>query len=138
MINLTSVHGFAGMTEHSVYAGTKAAIIAQTRVIALELGQKGVRVNAIAPGWIFTENHRRTLGEAFNVEEAGKANPSGFVGKPRDIGRLAVFLATEDSRYIVGQTLVCDGGQLAILPLTGDFRDPRVAKWGDRYVRRDG
>jgi NAD(P)-dependent dehydrogenase (short-subunit alcohol dehydrogenase family) len=134
VINLASVHAFSGMTEHSVYAGTKGAIVAFTREVALELIQKGVRVNAIAPGWIFTEGHRAMLGDDFDVKIAGKSIPAGFIGQPSDIGRLAVFLASEESRYIVGQTIVCDGGQSAIMPLTGDFREPRKERWGVDYV----
>jgi len=134
VINLTSVHAFAGMTEHSIYAGTKGAIVAYTRELSLELIQRGVRINAIAPGWVFVENHRQTFGPAYDVVEAGKSVPAGFVGEPRDIARLAIFLASGDSRYIVGQTLICDGGQLAIMPLTGDFRERRKERWGKDYV----
>ena len=134
VINLTSVHAFAGMTEHTVYAGTKAAIVGFTRVLALELAQKGVRVNAIAPGWILVENHLKVLGEDFNQEEAAGTIPAGVLGSPTDIGRLAIFLASDESRYIIGQTLVIDGGQLAIMPLSGDFRETRQEQWGQGYV----
>jgi len=134
VINIGSVHAFGGMTEHSIYAGTKGAIVAYTRELSLELIQRGVRVNAIAPGWVFTENHRQVLGESFDVVEAGRSLPAGFIGEPRDIGRLAVFLASDESRYIIGQTVICDGGQTAILPLTGDFRGRRKERWGRNYV----
>jgi NAD(P)-dependent dehydrogenase (short-subunit alcohol dehydrogenase family) len=134
VINLASVHAFTGMTEHSVYAGTKGAIVAFTREVALELIQKGVRVNAIAPGWIFVESHRAMLGDEFDVATAGRMIPAGFIGGPADIGKLAVFLASDESRYIVGQTIVCDGGQMAIMPLTGDFRERRKERWGTAYV----
>ena len=134
IINLTSVHGYAGMTEHAIYAGTKGAIIAETRVMAIELGQKGVRVNAIAPGWVAVEGHDLVRGHAIDLEEAGEGQPCGFVGLPKDIGRLAVFLASEDARYFCGQTFICDGGMLAVMPLTGDFTEPRADKFGRRYV----
>jgi len=134
VINLASVHAFTGMTEHSVYAGTKGAVVAFTREVALELIQKGVRVNAIAPGWIFVESHRAMLGDKFDVATAGRMIPAGFIGGPADIGKLAVFLASDESRYIVGQTIVCDGGQMAIMPLTGDFRERRKERWGTAYV----
>ena len=133
VINLTSVHAFAGMTEHTVYAGTKAAIVGFTRVLALELATKGVRVNAIAPGWILVENHLKVLGE-FDQQSAGSTIPAGVIGAPHDIGKLALFLASDESRYIVGQTLVIDGGMLAIMPLSGDFREPRQEQWGQGYV----
>jgi NAD(P)-dependent dehydrogenase (short-subunit alcohol dehydrogenase family) len=134
VVNLTSVHAFAGMTEHAIYAGTKGAIVAYTRELALELIQKGIRVNAIAPGWIFVENHRMVLGEQFDTEEGGKQLPVGFIGTPADVGKLVIFLASEESRYIIGQTIVIDGGQLSIMPLTGDFRGRRKEQWGVRYV----
>lgn len=97
VINLTSVHAFLGMTEHSVYAGTKGAIVAYTRELALELIQRGVRVNGIAPGWVFVENHRKVLGGSFDDIAAGKSLPAGFIGRANDIGHLAVFLASDES-----------------------------------------
>ncbi|AWT60356.1 MAG: 3-oxoacyl-[acyl-carrier-protein] reductase FabG [Candidatus Moanabacter tarae] len=133
VINLTSVHAYAGMTEHTVYAGTKGAIVSFTRVLALELAQKGIRVNAIAPGWILVENHLSVLKD-FDRESAASGIPAGIIGEPTDIGKLALFLASEEARYIVGQTFVVDGGQLSIMPLTGDFREDRKEQWGQGYV----
>jgi NAD(P)-dependent dehydrogenase (short-subunit alcohol dehydrogenase family) len=134
VINLTSNHAFAGMTEHSVYAGTKGAIVAYTRELSIELIQKGIRVNAIAPGWVFVESHRRTLGDEFDVDAAARTIPAGFLGAPVDIGRLAVFLASDEARFIVGQTLVIDGGALALMPASGDFREKRKERWGADYL----
>jgi NAD(P)-dependent dehydrogenase (short-subunit alcohol dehydrogenase family) len=133
VINLASVHAFSGMTEHTVYAGTKGAIVAFTRVLALELAPKGIRVNAIAPGWILVENHLKAMVD-FDEAASAATIPAGFIGKPSDLGRLAVFLASDDARYFVGQTLTFDGGQSAIMPLTGDFREPRKEQWGRGYV----
>jgi NAD(P)-dependent dehydrogenase (short-subunit alcohol dehydrogenase family) len=134
VINLTSVHAYGGMTEHSVYAGTKGAIVSYTRELSLELIQKGVRVNAIAPGWVFVENHQKVLGESFDRAAASKKVPAGFIADARDIGRVALFLASDESRYIIGQTIICDGGQTSILPLTGDFNERRTERWGASYV----
>ena len=133
VINLTSVHAFSGLTEHTIYAGTKGAIVAFTRVLALELSQKGIQVNAIAPGWILVENHLKVLGD-FDQDAASASIPAGVIGAPEDIGRLAIFLASPEGSYIRGQTLVIDGGQSAIMPLTGDFREPRQEQWGQGYV----
>jgi len=134
VINLTSVHAFGGMTEHAIYAGTKGAIVSYTRELSLELIQRGVRVNAIAPGWVFVENHRKVLGESFDRAAAGKSVPAGFIADAQDIGRLALFLASDDSRYIIGQTIICDGGQTAVLQGTGDFRERRKERWGANYL----
>jgi len=133
IVNLSSVHASSGMTEHTVYASTKAAIVAFTRVLALELAPKGVRVNAIAPGWILVENHLKVLGD-FDHNTAGQNIPAGMIGAPEDIGALAVFLASDQARYIIGQTIIADGGQTAIMPLTGDFREKRKEQWGQGYV----
>ena len=133
VINLASVHAFSGMTEHTVYAGTKGAIVAFTRVLALEMAPKGIRVNAIAPGWILVENHLKALVD-FDEAASARTIPAGFIGQPSDVGRLAIFLASDDARYIIGQTLIFDGGQTAIMPQTGDFREPRKEQWGRGYV----
>lgn len=134
VINLTSVHAFAGMTEHTVYAATKGAIVAYTRELALDLIPKGIRVNAIAPGWIRVENQEKTLGGEFDWDKETSIIPVGFAGVPRDIAGVIKFLCSDDSRFILGQTLVADGGQLAILPLTGDFRQSRTQRFGADYV----
>ena len=133
IINLTSVHAYHGMTEHTIYAGTKGAIVAYTRVLALELAQKGIRVNAIAPGWILVENQLKAMGDI--DMEAGAYNiPAGFVGEPGDVGELCLFLASDASRYIIGQTIVIDGGQMSIMPNTGDFHERRQWSFGKGYV----
>lgn len=134
IINLSSVHASTGMTEHTIYAATKSAIVGFTRVLALELGPKGIRVNAIAPGWILVENHLKVLGDDIDTESLGKDLPAGFVGAPEDIGHLATYLACDESRYLLGQTIIIDGGQTSIMPLSGDFREPRTEQWGQGYV----
>ena len=134
IINMTSNHAFTGMIEHTVYAGTKAAIVAFTRTLSIELAPKGIRVNAIAPGWILVENQLKILPENFDEKLAGQCLPVGFIGKPRDIGRLAVFLASDEARYIVGQTYICDGGATALMAGSGDFRQPLEETFGKGYV----
>jgi len=132
VINLTSVHAYAGFREHSVYASTKGAIVAFTRTLSLELAPRGIRMNAIAPGWILVENHYK----AHDVDEEAAARniPAGFIGRPHDVAELALYLASDDARYVVGQTIIIDGGQLAIMPCTGDFREPVDGQFGKGYV----
>jgi glucose 1-dehydrogenase len=133
VINLTSIHAFEGYPEHSVYAGTKGAIVAQTRELAVELALQGVRVNAIAPGSVVVENHYKAI-PGLDPDASGQMIPCGFVGQPLDIARVAVFLASEDARYIVGQTLVVDGGTTAWMPFSDAFRQPVEAQFGKGYV----
>lgn len=133
VINLSSVHAFHAMTEHSVYAGTKGAIVAFTRELAVELAPRGIRVNCIAPGWILVENQMKVVAD-LDPKSAAESIPAGFVGMPRDVGELAVFMASDAARYLYGQTIVLDGGQMSIMANTGDFRQPRAWKFGKGYV----
>ena len=133
VINLTSVHANYAMHEHSIYAATKGAIVSFTRTTSVELAQLGVRMNAIAPGWIIVENHYKAV-ENLDISNAAHAIPAGFVGEPTDIGELAVLLASDAARYIVGQTYMIDGGQASNLYASGDFREPREDKFGRDYV----
>lgn len=135
--NLTSIHGFQGAPEHTIYAGTKGAIIAYTRALAVELAHKGIRINAIAPGWVTVENYYKAIpgfNEADAAEDAKNALPLGRAGRPIDIARLAVFLCSEDAEFIVGQTIVSDGGTTALMSLISDFRNRSTAKFGTGYV----
>jgi NAD(P)-dependent dehydrogenase (short-subunit alcohol dehydrogenase family) len=133
VINLTSIHAFEGYPEHSVYAGTKGAIVAFTRELAVELAPKGVRVNAIAPGAVAVENHYKAAPN-YDPEANGKLIPCGFEGLPLDIARVAVFLASEGARYIVGQTLIVDGGTTSWMPFSDAFRQPSTSRFGRGYV----
>lgn len=137
VVNLTSIHGLSGAREHSVYAGTKGAIIAYTRALAMELGHQGIRVNAIAPGWVNVENYYNVL-PGFSLEQAAKdaynVVPVARAGAPIDIAKLAVFLSTEDSGYILGQTIVADGGTTSLMSLMTDFRTESAASFGKGYV----
>ena len=135
--NLTSIHGLQGAPEHAVYAATKRAIIAFTRTLGIELAHKGIRVNAIAPGWVMVENHKKiTPGytEEGALERARNAVPLGRPGFPRDIAKLALFLCSDDAQYIVGQTIVADGGTTALMSLISDFRNESSARCGLGYV----
>jgi 3-oxoacyl-[acyl-carrier protein] reductase len=135
--NIASIHGMSGAPEHAIYAGTKGAIIAQTRTIGIEMAHKGVRVNAIAPGWVTVESYSKAL-PGFNEEDARQAAaekvPLGRSGYKSEIGKLAVFLCSEDSGYIVGQTIVADGGTTSLMSLISDFRTRSSAQFGRDYL----
>jgi NAD(P)-dependent dehydrogenase (short-subunit alcohol dehydrogenase family) len=137
VVNISSVHGVSGAPEHSIYAGTKGAIIAYTRALAVEIAHKGVRVNAIAPGWVTVESYYKAL-PGFNEEAARKTAaekvPIGRSGEKLEIAKLAVFLCSDDCGYIVGQTIVADGGTTSLMSLISDFRSKSSAKFGTGYV----
>jgi len=133
VINISSIHALEGFPEHSVYAGTKGAILAFTRQLAIEVAPKGVRVNGITVGAVPVESHAKSL-PGFDPAELGNLIPAGFPGRPVDIARVAVFLASEDARYIVGQSLVVDGGTTSWMPFSDAFRKPFDGQFGVGYV----
>jgi NAD(P)-dependent dehydrogenase (short-subunit alcohol dehydrogenase family) len=135
--NMSSVHGLQGVPEHTAYAATKGAIIAYTRSLAVELAYKGIRVNAIAPGWVTVENYFKCI-PGFTQEMADQAGyksiPVARCGEPLDIARLAVFLCSDDASFIVGQTVVADGGTTALMSLVSDFRAESTNTFGKGYI----
>ena len=108
IINLTSVVGIRGNAGQSNYAASKAGIIGFTKSIALELGSRNIRSNALAPGFIETEMTH----DLANKEEWLKGIPLKRGGTPDEVAACAVFLASDMSRYITGQVLQVDGGML--------------------------
>jgi NAD(P)-dependent dehydrogenase (short-subunit alcohol dehydrogenase family) len=135
--NISSIHGLQGAPEHSAYAATKGAVIAHTRALAVELAHRGIRVNAIAPGWITVENYFKVI-PGFNEEDAKKtaerAVPVARYGLPIDVARLAVFLCSDDAGFLVGQTIVLDGGTVSLMSLISDFRTESAVKFGEQYI----
>ncbi|HEY6325436.1 MAG TPA: SDR family oxidoreductase [Candidatus Cybelea sp.] len=130
IINITSVNGFrAGLSGH-YYSAAKAASIHLTRCAAMELGEKGIRVNSISPGMIatgaFGKFPGQILDDADDHPEYAQAaiasvvhrwQPLQLVGHPLDIAQAAVFLASDESRMITGHNLVVDGGISAGWPI---------------------
>lgn len=110
IINMTSVVGLKGNAGQSNYAASKAGIIGFTKSVALELGSRGIRSNAIAPGFIETEMTGK-LDEKV-VQSWRDAIPLKRGGKPEDVADACVFLASDMSGYISGQVLQVDGGML--------------------------
>ena len=110
IINIASISGIRPQYYGLLYSMTKAALIMMTQSYALELGPKGVRVNAIAPGLVQT-----VLSEYYWKDEKQLASviskqPIQHIGQPGEIAGLAVLLASDDGSYITGQTIVADGG----------------------------
>ena len=114
IINISSSAGIGGYENMASYATAKAGVMQLTRVAAREFGKYGINVNAIAPGIVITPGSRGTLTEeqlAKFVEKRKRVSCLGRVGMPEDISRVVLFLASEDSGYITGQTIAVDGGR---------------------------
>ena len=108
IISMASVVGIAGNAGQANYAASKAGIIGMTKSMARELASRGIRVNAVAPGFIETEMLDQMTDAA---KEAGKAQiPFGRYGKTEEIANTVAFLASEKASYITGQVICVDGG----------------------------
>ncbi|MFI6339096.1 SDR family NAD(P)-dependent oxidoreductase [Streptomyces sp. NPDC050535] len=125
IVNTASYAGLTGMAMVGAYSATKHAIVGLTRVAALELAAKRIRVNAVCPGAIDTamSNPAQLDPDTDPADSAAasealdglyrKLVPLGRIGRPEEVARLALFLTGEDSSYITGQPFVIDGGWLA-------------------------
>jgi 3-oxoacyl-[acyl-carrier protein] reductase len=110
IVNITSVIGMIGNSGQANYAAAKAAIIGLTRSLAVDFGRRGVRVNAVAPGYVRTDL-TASVGQHAGAEKALLARvPLGTYGRAEDIAEVVVFLASERAAYVTGSTFVVDGG----------------------------
>lgn len=108
IINISSVVGLSGNAGQANYAAAKAGIIGFTKSVAREFASRGIRVNAVAPGYIFTDM-TGTLPEG-TQSEILKGIPLGRIGQPEDVAKAVRFLVSPEASYITGQTLSVDGG----------------------------
>jgi 3-oxoacyl-[acyl-carrier protein] reductase len=114
IINIASVLGLSVAKGVAAYAAAKAGVIQVTKALALELAFKGIRVNAIAPGYISTEINRDFLaGEGAKMT---RQIPVGRFGEEGDLDGVLLLLASDAGRYITGETIVVDGGHRLALP----------------------
>ena len=116
IVNCSSVSGIAADFNRSGYNAAKGGVSNLTRTMAIDYAREGIRVNAIAPGTIDTPLIEQILGE-----EGGKkfrkayewVDPMGRLGKPEEVAKVVLFLASEDSSYVTGESITIDGGHMA-------------------------
>ena len=116
IINTASIDGVVGLPKHAAYCASKAGVIVLTKVAALEYGSRNVRVNCICPGIIDTpllEREIHAMGETMATHQWRQLGPLGRLGKPEEIAKVALFLASDESSFVSGAALMADAGYLA-------------------------
>lgn len=108
---MSSISAITGTTDIGAYGISKAAEVALVRNLAVELGPKGIRVNAIAPGLIKTDFSRALWENKVNLQKHKEKTPLKRIGLPEEISGAVHFLASDASSFITGQLIVADGGE---------------------------
>jgi len=111
IVNMSSVNGLAAEADQAHYNASKGGINLLTMSMALELAPRGIRVNALCPGFVETRLTRPLIDDPAAIAPYLRTIPMGRVGTPDDIAAAALFLASDDSRYMTGHCMVVDGGQ---------------------------
>jgi glucose 1-dehydrogenase len=119
IVFISSIHAETAYTLSTAYNAAKAGLNHMARTIAAELMPHRINVNLIEPGWIDTPGEREFFGDEA-IQQAGPSLPWGRLGQPEDIGKAAVFLASDDADYITGTALVVDGGLLLRDAIAGE------------------
>lgn len=113
IVNMASTNGLVGEANYAHYNASKGGVVLLTKTMAIELGGKGIRVNAVCPGYIQTPMSEAIDSPEFIRHYISAKIPLGRVGKPEDVAGVFAFLASDDAAFITGETIVVDGGQLA-------------------------
>ncbi|WP_433619435.1 SDR family NAD(P)-dependent oxidoreductase [Paenibacillus cellulositrophicus] len=122
IINTASMAGFTGDSIRSAYGASKAAVVNLTRYIATQYGASGIRCNAVAPGLILTPAAKNNIPPQV-LDIFAKYNKLPYHGEPDDIGYTVLFLASDESKFITGQTIQVEGGHYIANPSIPDFAD---------------
>jgi NAD(P)-dependent dehydrogenase (short-subunit alcohol dehydrogenase family) len=111
IINISSMAALYGLPKVIAYTASKSAIEGMTKAMASELSPKGIRINAIAPGFIATDMSAKALNNDLErKQKVMSRTPMGYLGQPEDVADAALFLATDASKYITGTSIRVDGG----------------------------
>lgn len=113
IINISSIAGLVGFEKSAAYCAAKGAVVNLTREMALDYAPLGIGINTIAPGVIESDMTRSLLSDERSKRSFLEKIPVGRIGVPEDIAYAAVYLASAESNFIIGQTLIVDGGWLA-------------------------
>lgn len=114
IINMSSVNAVVGIPDQIPYVVSKGAIAQLTKATALALAPRGIRVNAIGPGTIMTDLGRQVMDDPERERIILSRTPLGRIGRPEEIAAVALFLASQESSYMTGQTIYADGGRLSL------------------------
>jgi 3-oxoacyl-[acyl-carrier protein] reductase len=126
IINIASINGIVAFPERAAYCSAKAGVMALTKVLACEWAKYNINVNAVAPGYVGTDLVTSLAAKGtLDVHELAGRTPNGKLASSNDIANTVVFLASEDSKHIVGQTIVIDGGWTAYGYLESWLKDAK-------------
>jgi len=114
IINMSSINAVTAIPQAAPYVICKGGVNQLTKVMALSLVDKGIRVNAVGPGTILTDMGKKVMADEAARNMILSRTPMGRCGEPEEMASVAVFLASDESSYITGQTIYADGGRLAL------------------------
>ena len=122
IVNIGSIEGLGSNPRHPAYCASKAGLHGLTRAVAVDEGPKGVRCNAVAPGWIDTPLNIEFINSLSGDKDAfmadlARIHPSGRTGTPEEVANLVYWLASDEARFMTGQVLTLDGGRTVKLSL---------------------
>jgi NAD(P)-dependent dehydrogenase (short-subunit alcohol dehydrogenase family) len=131
IINIASVNGIGAFPERACYGSAKAGVMQLTRTLGCEWARYNINVNAIAPGYIKTQLVEDLLAKGvIDESELARRTPAGRLGECEEIADAVIFLASEQSKYIIGQTIVVDGGWSAYMYLESWLGNSRQVEQG--------